>query len=108
MDMLKEHPSKERSEVEGMDMMEDMTAKVVKRDHDDVVLVRHWIGDGVERRRRALRQQKELVKLGCGEGHTTFTSSYFNCSILHRVEKRVKMRCNVCRMSSNHDGVFIE
>jgi hypothetical protein len=46
MDMEEERPSKERPEVEGMnmegmDMVEDMMAEVVEREHDSVVLVRH-------------------------------------------------------------------
>jgi hypothetical protein len=45
MDM-EERPSKETPEVEGMnmegmDMVEDMMAEVVEREHDSVVLVRH-------------------------------------------------------------------
>jgi hypothetical protein len=72
MDMVKEHPSKERLRVEGMDMVvkqsskerpevedmdmegtdmvEDMTVEVVKRDDEGVVLARHWIDDGAKRR----------------------------------------------------------
>jgi hypothetical protein len=33
----------------GMDMVEDMTSKVVEREHKSVVLARHWINDGAER-----------------------------------------------------------
>jgi hypothetical protein len=47
MDTEEEDPSKKRSEVEGMDM-EDMMVEVVEREHKSVVLVRHWIDDGVE------------------------------------------------------------
>jgi hypothetical protein len=55
MDMVEEHLSMERSEVdgmnmEGMDMVKDMTVEVVERDHESMVLARHWIGDGLERR----------------------------------------------------------
>jgi hypothetical protein len=32
-----------------MDMVEDMTSKVVEREHKSVVLARHWINDGAER-----------------------------------------------------------
>jgi hypothetical protein len=32
-------------------MVEDMTTEVVEREYEDVVLMRHWISDGVERRR---------------------------------------------------------
>jgi hypothetical protein len=48
MDM-KDHPFKERPEVEGIDIVEDMTTVVVEREHEDVVLMRHWIGDGAKR-----------------------------------------------------------
>jgi hypothetical protein len=48
MDMVKEHPSNHRPEVEGIDredtdMGEDMTVEVevVEREHEGVVLVRH-------------------------------------------------------------------
>jgi hypothetical protein len=56
IDMVEEHLSMERSEVdgmnmEGMDMVKDMTVEVVERDHESMALVRHWIGDGLERRR---------------------------------------------------------
>jgi hypothetical protein len=43
-----EHSSKERPKVEGMDMVEDMTTEVVEREHEDVGLARHWIGEGAE------------------------------------------------------------
>jgi hypothetical protein len=35
---------------EDIDMMEDMTVEVevIEREHESVVLVRHWTGDGVE------------------------------------------------------------
>jgi hypothetical protein len=44
------HLMNHRSEVEDMDR-EDMTvgANVVEREHQSVVLVRHWTDDGVER-----------------------------------------------------------
>jgi hypothetical protein len=70
MNMVEEHerPSKERPEVESIDMVEDMTVqvdvKVVEREHEGVVLAKHWIGDGAERHRRTHREQ-ELAKLGC-------------------------------------------
>jgi hypothetical protein len=64
--------SKERSEVEGMDMedidmVEDMMVEVevVERKYEGVVLVRHWIGDGAERHRRTHREWEEFVKSGC-------------------------------------------
>jgi hypothetical protein len=31
--------------------MKDITVEVVEREHEGVVLVRHWIDDGVERHR---------------------------------------------------------
>jgi hypothetical protein len=56
MDMVEEHPSNHQPEDEGMDMedidmVEDimMEVEVVEREHEAMVLVRHWIGDGVER-----------------------------------------------------------
>jgi hypothetical protein len=72
MDTEVEHPSKERSEMEGMDTedidaVEDMTmeVEVVEREHDGVVLARHWIDDGVERHRRTHREWEELAKSRC-------------------------------------------
>jgi hypothetical protein len=54
-DIVKEHSSKRRSEVEGMDMVcihmvEDMTTEVerVDREHGRVVLVKHQTNDGAE------------------------------------------------------------
>jgi hypothetical protein len=59
MDMVKEHPSNHRPEVEGIDredtdMGEDMTVEVevVEREHEGVVLVRHWTCDGAKRHRQ--------------------------------------------------------
>jgi hypothetical protein len=52
MDMVEVRSSKERPEVEGMDMVDDMTVEVIEREHKGMVLVRHLIGDGVERHRR--------------------------------------------------------
>jgi hypothetical protein len=58
MDTVDEHyhPMNHRLEVEGMDredsgMREDMTVdvKVVEREPDDVMLVRHWTADGAAR-----------------------------------------------------------
>jgi hypothetical protein len=54
IDMVEERSSNHWPEVEGMDIqgmniMEDMTAEVVEREHEGVVLVRHWIDDGVVR-----------------------------------------------------------
>jgi hypothetical protein len=41
------------SKVESMDIVEDMMAdvdvEVVERKHDNIVLVKHWINDGMER-----------------------------------------------------------
>jgi hypothetical protein len=55
MNMVEERSSNHRPEVEGIDredidMMEDMTVEVevIEREHESVVLVRHWTGDGVE------------------------------------------------------------
>jgi hypothetical protein len=57
--------SKERSEVEGMDMEDIDMVEVVERKYEGVVLVRHWIGDGAERHRRTHREWEEFVKSGC-------------------------------------------
>jgi hypothetical protein len=60
MDMVKEHYhlTNHRPEMEGIDredsdIGEDMMVEmeVVEREHEGVVLVRHWIGDGAERHR---------------------------------------------------------
>jgi hypothetical protein len=68
VDMVKERLSKQRLEVEGMDMVEDMTAKVdvevVEREHEGMVIVKHWIGDGAKRHRR-MHREWELAKSGC-------------------------------------------
>jgi hypothetical protein len=52
MDMVEERPMKQRPEVEGMDMGEDMTVEVIEREHEGVVLTKHWISEGVERHQR--------------------------------------------------------
>jgi hypothetical protein len=43
--MVEEHSSKQRLEAKGMDMVEDtiveMEVKLVEKEHDDVVLVKH-------------------------------------------------------------------
>jgi hypothetical protein len=41
-------------DMEDIDMAENMTAEVevVEREHEGVVLVRHWIGDGAKRHRQ--------------------------------------------------------
>jgi hypothetical protein len=63
MDMVEESPSNHWPEV---DMVE---VEVVEREHEGVVLMRHWIGDGAERHQQARREWEELVKSGCSEGH---------------------------------------
>jgi hypothetical protein len=49
MNMVKEHPSKQRSEVEGMNMMEDMTVEmdveVVERENEGMVLAKYYDDD---------------------------------------------------------------
>jgi streptomycin 6-kinase len=54
--------------VEGMDMVEDMTTmvdvEVVEREHEGVVLVKHWIGDGAEMHQRT-HQERKFAKSGC-------------------------------------------
>jgi hypothetical protein len=97
MDMVEESPSNHRPEV---DMVE---VEVVEREHEGVVLTRHWIGDGAERHQVAHREWEEPVKSGCSEGHATFASWDSNCSTCRRVEKRVD---EMCEMSSNHGGVY--
>jgi hypothetical protein len=81
MNMVEERPSNHRLEVEGIDikdsdMGEDMTIEidVIEREHEDVVLARHWIGDGVEMHQRGRQEWKELTKSECSEGHTMFAS----------------------------------
>jgi hypothetical protein len=76
---------------EDIDMAEDMIVEVevVERKHEGVVLVRHWIGDGVDRYQRARHEWDELAKSGCSEGHTMFVSWDSNFSTWHRVNKRV-------------------
>jgi hypothetical protein len=56
VDMVEEHSSNHRLEVEGIDredsdMGEDKTVEVevVEREHKIMVLPRHWTGDGAER-----------------------------------------------------------
>jgi hypothetical protein len=51
IDTEEEHPMNERSEMEGMDMVEEMTTEVVKREHEGVVLVKHWIDVEKDRHR---------------------------------------------------------
>jgi hypothetical protein len=76
MDMVGERLSNHQSEVEGIDREDiDMVeVDVVEREHEGMVLARHWIGDGAERHHRACREWEELAKSGCSEGHTIFTS----------------------------------
>jgi hypothetical protein len=68
MNMVDESPMKQRPEVEGMDMVEDTTAEVdvevVEREHEGVVLVKYWIGNGAERHRRT-HWEHEFAKSGC-------------------------------------------
>jgi hypothetical protein len=102
MDRVEERPSNHRLEVEGIDredidMVEDMTVEVevVKREHEGVVLVRHWISDGVERHQQARWEWEELMKSRCSEGHTRLQVG--TPIVQHGVEwrklkKRVKMR----------------
>jgi hypothetical protein len=59
--------------------------KVVEREHEGVVLARHWISDGVAMRRRAHQEQEEVAKLGCLRGHTTFACRDYSCLIWRRV-----------------------
>jgi hypothetical protein len=87
MDIMEEHPSNHRPEVENLDredcaIREDKTVEVevVEREHEGVVLVRHWTRDGAEMHQRAHREWEELVTLGCLEGHTTFACQDSNCS----------------------------
>jgi hypothetical protein len=65
MDMVEEHyhPINHRSAVVGMDredsgMRKDMTVEVevVEREHEGVVLMRHWAGDEAEMHGRACRE----------------------------------------------------
>jgi hypothetical protein len=63
MDMVEVRPSNHRLGVEGMDRVdsdigENMTVEVevVEREHEGVVLVSHWTGDGAERHQRARQE----------------------------------------------------
>jgi hypothetical protein len=63
MDMVEVRPSNHRLEVEGMDRVdsdigENMTVEVevVEREHEGMVLVRHWTGDRAERHQRARQE----------------------------------------------------
>jgi hypothetical protein len=92
MDMVEERPSNHRLEVEGIDredsdMGKDMTVEmeVVEREHEGMVLVRHWTSDGAVRYWWARQEWEELAKSGCSEGHTTFANRNFNCSTWRRV-----------------------
>jgi hypothetical protein len=92
MDMVEERSLNHQLEVESIDredndMWEDMTieVEVVEREHEGVVLARHWTGNVAEMHQRAHQEWKELVKSGCSEGHTTFANRDFNCSTWHRV-----------------------
>jgi hypothetical protein len=94
VDMVEERPSNHRPVVESInredsDMGEDTTVEVdvVEREHEGVVLARHWTDDGVERYWRARREWDELVKSGCLEDHIIFVSRDSNCLTWHRVEK---------------------
>jgi hypothetical protein len=46
-------------------MGEDMTVEVVEREHEGVILARHWTSDGAERYRRAHQEWEELAKSWC-------------------------------------------
>jgi hypothetical protein len=89
MDMVEEnyHPMNDRPEVKGIDredsdMGEDMMVEVemVESEHEGVMLVRHWTGNGAERHQRAHREWEEHAKLRCSEGHTIFACRDSNCS----------------------------
>jgi hypothetical protein len=90
MDMVEEHyhsmshrPEMEDIDGEDRDMREDMTieVEVIEREHEDVMLVKHWTSDRAERHRQGCRELEELTKSGWSEGHTKFTSRNSNCSI---------------------------
>jgi hypothetical protein len=56
MDIVEERSSKPQLEVEGIDMIEDTMTEVdvdvVEREHEGVVLVKHWTDNGAERHRQ--------------------------------------------------------
>jgi hypothetical protein len=92
MDMVMEHLSNHWHELEDMDredsdIGEDMMVEVgvVEREHEGVVLVRHWNDDGAERHQRGRWEWEELTKSGCSKGHITFTNYDSNYSTSHRV-----------------------
>jgi hypothetical protein len=81
MDMVEERLLNHRLKVEGIntedsDMEEDITVEVdvVEREHEGMVLARHWTSDEAEMQRRARREWDELTTSGYSKGHTTFTS----------------------------------
>jgi hypothetical protein len=80
-------PVEHRSELEGINMVEDMTVEVVEKEHEGVVLAKHWIGDGAERHRWTHREWEEFAKSGCSEGHTTFVNQDSNCLTWCKMEK---------------------
>jgi hypothetical protein len=86
------HPMNHRPEVEGTDREDNgigenmmVEVKVVEREREGVMLVRHWTSDGVTTSRCARREREELVKSGCSRGHTTFACSDFSCTTWCRV-----------------------
>jgi hypothetical protein len=100
MDTVEEHfhPMNHRSEADGMDAVEEyfylmnhqtevrgmntvdtsmwedkaVGLKVIEREPEDVVLVRHWTGDGATRHRRTRQEWEELAKLGCSKDQPMF------------------------------------
>jgi hypothetical protein len=87
IDREEERPSNHRLEVEGIDREDIDMMEVVEREHKGMLLVRHWIDDGVERHQQTHQKWEELAKSECLEGHITFASQDFNCSVLHKLEK---------------------
>jgi hypothetical protein len=89
MDTVEEHfhPMNHRPEVERMNtvdtgMGEDRVAelKVVERELEGAMLVRHWIGDGAARHRRTLQEWEELAKPEYSKDQFTFATQDSNCS----------------------------
>jgi hypothetical protein len=90
MDTVEEHfhPMNHRLKVEGIDtvntdMGEDRAAEleVVEREPGDVVLARHWTGDGAARNRRTRREWEEVTKPGCSKDESTFITQDSNYSL---------------------------
>jgi hypothetical protein len=89
MNTVEEHfyPMNHRPEVDDMNtvdtgMRKDRATKlkVVERELEDVVLTRHWTGDGAARHHRTHRECKELAKPECSKYQPIFATQDSSCS----------------------------